>query len=434
MMYQSTRGGDRNTTLSAAIVRGLAGDGGLFVPQSMPGLDMSDFAGQSSLADVGTTLLEPFAREDELAPALAGLLRDVLDFPAPLVPLERTPGPASVLELFHGPTCAFKDFGARFLAAALERIGGADVRPLTILVATSGDTGGAVAAAFHRRSWANVYVLYPRGLVSERQAHHLACWGDNVRTFSVDGTFDDCQRLVKAAFADPELSRRLRLSSANSINIGRLLPQMIYYASASLEVLRMHGTRANFIVPAGNLGNVLACVWARMAGLPIGDVVLATNANRTVVDFLHDGVWRPRASVATLASAMDVGNPSNMERLRWSCPQLTSLQTAVRAVSVTDEAIRRTIAEDYHRYGRVWCPHSATAAYVYRGVSAARQAQPWVLVATAHPAKFNDIVEPLIGATVPVPPPLARLLERPRQEHTLAPELDALRRALRQGN
>ena len=183
--------------------------------------------------------------------------------------------PLSVLELFHGPTAAFKDFGARFLAATLERIPRADPRRLTILVATSGDTGGAVAAAFFDRPWVDVVVLYPRGLVSPRQEKQLACWGRNVRTLSVAGTFDDCQRMVKQAFVDPALARALLLSSANSINVGRLLPQMVYYAHASLELARRDGRAPNFIIPTGNLGNALACIWARECGLPIGEIVLA---------------------------------------------------------------------------------------------------------------------------------------------------------------
>ena len=335
-----------------------------------------------------------------------------------------------MLELFHGPTCAFKDFGARFLAATLPRIESADTRPLTILVATSGDTGGAVAAAFHRRPGVEVAVLYPKGLVSERQAHHLACWGDNVRTFAVHGTFDECQQLVKAAFRDADLRLGHRLSSANSINLGRLLPQMVYYSQASLQLWRQDGARPNFIVPSGNLGNVLACIWARAIGLPIGDIVLATNANLTVTEYLAEGEWRPRRSLATLASAMDVGDPSNMERLRAMYPTVAALREAVTAFSVGDDEIRTTIERDAVEFGQVWCPHTATAAHVYRQLAQRRASEHWVLVATAHPAKFNDIVEPLIGRDVPIPPALARLLARPRIEREIAADLAALRAGL----
>ena len=336
-----------------------------------------------------------------------------------------------MLELFHGPTAAFKDFGARFLAASLERIPRTDPRRLTILVATSGDTGGAVAAAFYQRPWVDVVVLYPQGLVSPRQEKQLACWGKNVRTLAVAGTFDDCQRMVKEAFVDPVLGRDLLLSSANSINVGRLLPQMVYYAQSSLELFRRDGRAPNYIVPSGNLGNVAACLWARKAGLPIGEVMLATNANLTVPDFLRTGEWQPRPSLATLASAMDVGNPSNMERLRWLFPHLDDLRGAFSAHSVSDDEIRASIKRDYAEYGQTWCPHTATAAHLYRQLPAERRKERWVLVGTAHPAKFNDVVEPLIGAEVPVPAALADLLSLPSLQQDVAPRLDDLRNVLK---
>jgi len=424
--FISTRGGAQPVTLSDAILQGLASDGGLFVPERMPVLPLTDFRGDAALASIADRLLAPFADGDALASDLGAVCAEAFDFPAPVQPLEHGRG-AGVLELFHGPTCAFKDFGARFTAAALERVHRSHER-VTILVATSGDTGGAVAAAFHRRPWVDVVLLYPDGLVSPRQAQQLACWGGNVRTFAVQGTFDDCQRMVKEAFQDRALSAAHGLTSANSINIGRLLPQMVYYAAASLEVWHREGRKANFIVPSGNLGNVTAGVWAREVGMPIGDIVLATNANPAVTEFLDGGAWRPRASVATLASAMDVGNPSNMERLRALFPD--RLATRVSAHLVTDDEIRATIRQDAEALGYVWDPHGATAAHVYHHALADRSDEPWILLATAHPAKFNEIVEPLIGRDIEVPPALARLLRLPRQEERLAPTLDALRARL----
>jgi threonine synthase len=429
MQYVSTRGDGMHAGLSEAIARGLAPDGGLYVPEALPRLEPGAFADATDVAQVAAVLLAPFARGDLLEAALPAILRDAFNFPAPVVDVSDGSAPLSVLELFHGPTAAFKDFGARFLAASLERIPRRDPRRLTILVATSGDTGGAVAAAFFRRPWVDVVVLYPRGLVSPRQQKQLACWGENVRTLSVAGSFDDCQRIVKEAFVDAELGRELLLSSANSINVGRLLPQMAYYASASLELWRRDGRAPNFIVPSGNLGNVAACLWTREAGLPIGDVVLATNANLTVTDFLQSGAWQPRPSVPTLASAMDVGNPSNMERLRWLFPDAAQMRGKIAACAVSDDEIRATIRRDFAEYGQVWCPHTATAAHVYRQLPAARRTGRWVLVATAHPAKFNDIVEPLIGAEVPVPPALAKLLTLPSMQTMVEPRLDDLRNA-----
>ncbi len=429
MLFHSTRNPEHRVTLSAAIAQGLAPDGGLYVPDSLPKFTAKDFDGLSKMSDIATRLIAPFAEGDALAPVLADVCRDAFNFPAPLVALQGTPGPASVLELFHGPTSAFKDFGARFLAASLERIRAGKPRRLSILVATSGDTGGAVAAAFHRRPWVEVGVLYPKGLVSQRQAAQLACWGDNVRTFSVHGTFDECQRMVKEAFADASLAQTHELSSANSINIGRLLPQMVYYVRSALEIWRRTGKPANFIIPSGNLGNSMACIWARATGLPIGKVILATNANRTITDFLESGEWQPRQSVATLASAMDVGNPSNMERLR-ALYKLDEIRQQITAVSVSDAQIRERIKHDAQVLQQVWCPHTATAAEVYWHLPSAQQGEHWVLVSTAHPAKFNDIVEPLIGREVPVPAALAQLLALPRQETEIEPQLAALRAQL----
>jgi threonine synthase len=433
MLFQSTRNPDHRVSLSQAIAQGIAPDGGLYVPVSLPRFAVSDFSGITELPELATKLITSFAEGDALAPVLKDVCREAFNFPAPLVDLQGAPGPASVLELFHGPTSAFKDFGARFLAASLERIRAQQAnqsdKKLTILVATSGDTGGAVAAAFHRRPWVDVGVLYPTGLVSPRQAAQLACWGDNVKTFSVHGTFDECQRMVKEAFADASLKQTHELSSANSINVGRLLPQMVYYVKSALELYRRTGKPANFIIPSGNLGNSMACIWARAMGLPIGEVILAINANKTIPDFLQSGEWQPRPSIATLASAMDVGNPSNMERLRALYPY-EQIVKQVSAVSVSDEQIRARIKHDAETLKQVWCPHTATAAEVYWHLPKEKQVAHWVLVATAHPAKFNDIVEPLIGRAVEVPPPLAALLALPRRETEIEPQLSALRAQL----
>lgn len=429
-VFSSARDPSVRAGFSAALIQGLAPDGGLYVPATWPPLPLAAFEGAASLPEVAPRLLAPFLAGDALAPQLEALAAEALDLPAPLVPLH-SDGRLSVLELFHGPTAAFKDFGARFLAACFARLRSGAARPLTILVATSGDTGGAVAAAFHRRPGIKVAVLFPKGLVSPTQERQLTCWGDNVRSLAVRGTFDDCQRLVKEAFQDPQLRERGALSSANSINLGRLLPQAVYYAATSLAVWREHGAPASFVVPSGNLGNSVACLWARQLGLPIGEVVLAHNANRGVPDFLAGGEWRARASIATLASAMDVGNPSNMERLRALYPQVTQLRGAVSAVSVSDEEIRERIRVGFRTHGQIWCPHTATAAEAWERLPPERRARGhWVLAATAHPAKFREIVEPLIGGTVPVPDTLARLFARPARCAEIDASLAALRAAL----
>jgi threonine synthase len=431
-LFRSSRDAVPPCGFSAALRQGLAADGGLYVPLRWPRLTLADFAGADAheLDTVGTRLLAPFLAGDALAAQLPALTREAFSFAAPLVPLEGD-GRLSVLELFHGPTAAFKDFGARFLAACFARLRSAGEPALTILVATSGDTGGAVAAAFHERAGIEVAVLFPKGLVSATQERQLTCWGGNVRSLAVRGTFDDCQRLVKEAFLDPQLAARRALTSANSINLGRLLPQSVYYAATSLAIWRQHGERASFIVPSGNLGNALACLWARQVGLPIADVLLAHNANRTVPDYLASGVWQPRPSVATLASAMDVGDPSNMERLRALFPGLDELRAAVSAATVTDTQIRARIERGYRQYGQIWCPHTATAAEAWERLpSALRRERRWVLVSTAHPAKFREIVAPLIGREVPVPPALAKLFARPAQYVEIDANLSALRAAL----
>jgi threonine synthase len=288
--------------------------------------------------------------------------------------------------------------------------------PLTILVATSGDTGGAVAAAFNERPGMRVVVLYPDGRVSDRQAQQLSCWGGNVLTLRIQGAFDDCQALVKAAFADKALAQRFRFSSANSINIGRLLPQSTYYADASLRHFRQTGEKPGFVVPTGNLGNALACVLVREMGLPIGPIVLATNANRAIAEYFDSLEWLPRPSVQTLASAMDVGDPSNMERLRGLLGDADVLRERLAVCSVDDSAIEQEIGRCYADFGFAVCPHTATGTWSWRQLDdSMRSASHWIVAATAHPAKFETIVEPLIGASLPLPAELRDILSRPNR-------------------
>jgi threonine synthase len=423
--YHSTRNATPAVSISRAIGAGLAPDGGLYVPERLPTLDTAAFDPCGSLAGTTATLLAPFFAGDALAHDVPAICAEAFAFDAPLRVL---PAHAQtwLLELFHGPTSAFKDFGARFLAACLRRLPREDARPLTVLVATSGDTGAAVAAAFHRQPNVNVVILYPNGLVSPRQAHQLGCFGDNVSALRVAGRFDDCQRMVKAALTDAPLQARVPLTSANSISLGRLLPQMGYYAHAALGHWRVHGTRLNFIVPTGNLGNALACVWVRAMGLPVGEIVLACNANATLAEFFSGADYRPRDAIATLANAMDVGAPSNFERLRWSFADDAQLRGAMRAACVDDAGIRHTVTT-HAGHGEVLCPHTATAMRVLDRRRAAGDTRPWAVVATAHPAKFAGSIEPLIGHAVEVPRALASLLARPAHAEPLAASDAALR-------
>jgi len=421
--FVSTRGGPP-VDLETAIMAGTAPDGGLYVPTELPQLDIEQCPVEAPLAEVARFMLRPFFSGSGLASRFDEICSAAFSFPAPVREVQTGPERLAVLELFHGPTAAFKDFGARFLANTMARIvadEAASGEPATVVVATSGDTGGAVAAAFHRQPGMRVVVLFPEGRVSPRQQHQLTCWGDNIIALGVRGEFDDCQRVAKELFADAASSRRHNLCSANSINVGRLLPQAVYYAKTSIDAWAAGGEISRFIVPTGNLGNAFACAWARSLGFPISDLVLATNANRTIPDYLQHGEWQPRSSVATLASAMDVGNPSNMERLRHLWGNAEVLREHVRAFSVTDAEIEAQISAEYARDGLAWCPHTATGFHVYRHAlsQTERASGTWTIAATAHAAKFDTIVEPLIDAEVAVPAELSRLLEWPARYETI---------------
>ncbi len=426
MRYFSTRGAGP-VTLDDALRLGIASDGGLFLPEELPTFAVADFDGAETIPQVAHVLLSPFFAGSSLVSDLDAILEETFSFPIPATPLPIDGHDVSLLELYHGPTVAFKDVGAGFLAACLSRLEGDVADPLTILVATSGDTGGAVAAAFDERPGMRVVVLFPDGRVSDRQAHQLSCWSDNVVSLKVEGSFDDCQALVKDAMADEGLAAAHRFSSANSINIGRLLPQSTYYADASIRHYRRTGNKPAFIIPTGNLGNAFACIMAREMGLPIGPIILATNANRTIADYFETLQWLPRASLQTLASAMDVGDPSNMERLRHLVGEADVLREQLGVLAVDDEQIRATLRKDFAEFGFATCPHTATASYTLRELDEATlNAHDWILVATAHPAKFETIVEPLISEDVPVPDELAVLLERPARAISIEPTLAAL--------
>jgi threonine synthase len=431
MQYISTRGGTETAVaLEDAIMAGTAPDGGLYIPGQLPDADLDKIPVNAPINEVALQVIKPFFAGSELADSLEDICTQAFNFPAPLRTISDDEGDGnerlSVLELFHGPTAAFKDFGARFLAATMSRIiqqrGDTEA---TIVVATSGDTGGAVAAAFHKQPGTRVVVLFPEGRVSPRQQHQLTCWGDNIISLAVKGEFDDCQRLAKELFANAEASKKFNLCSANSINVGRLLPQSVYYAKSSIDYQAAHGESSNYIVPTGNLGNAFACAWAKQRGFPIGEMILATNANRSIPDYLDKGEWQPRSSITTLASAMDVGNPSNMERLRNLWGDADELRNRLRSFSVSDDEIRARIVTEFKDYGIAWCPHTATGFEVYRNLpeNERRQAH-WIIAATAHAAKFDEIVEPLIGTSVAIPEELAHLLEWPTNFDTIEATTD----------
>ena len=402
MNFLSTRGRAPAAGLSEAIRNGAAPDGGLYLPETIPHA-VPD--ARLSLPEFAAQMLAPFFAGDPLESALPAICAEAFTFQVPIV----TPDPARPnmrgLELFHGPTGAFKDFGARFLAACFARLG----EKLTILVATSGDTGGAVGAATEGKANLRTLILYPKGRVSPFQAHQLGCWAAPVEALEVDGDFDACQHLVKAAFADPDLSARHHLTSANSINLGRLLPQMAWLGWAAARVRAETGIAPSLIVPTGNLGHGFAAHYARAMGLPIGSVILATNANRTLIEWVASGRYEPRPAIATIASAMDVGAPSNFERLAT----LVAAPGKVDVSVIGDRGIRARIVAEYQASGYVWCPHSATAAEAYARLRPGiREECAWLLCATAHPYKFAEIVAPLIGRPIEPPPALAAIMDR----------------------
>jgi threonine synthase len=425
MKFVSTRGKAPVATLGQALRNGAAPDGGLYLPEHLPKAPELD--AREPLAPFAAKLLQVFFAGDPLEAALPAICNEAFDFPVPLVEPDPARPKLRALELFHGPTGAFKDFGARFLMACFDRL--ATSAPPTVLAATSGDTGGAVGCAAEGKRSVRAVIIYPAGRVSPFQERQLTCWGTNVEAVEVDGDFDDCQRLVKAAFADEALSREHRLTSANSINIGRLLPQLAYSAWAAAQVHAASGVAPGFVIPSGNLGHGFAVLLARAMGLPIGPVVLASNANRTLKDWRETGLFEPRPSIATIANAMDIGNPSNFERLA----ALPEEARRVRVELVTDDEIRARIRADYEASGYVWCPHSATGAEAWsRLPEAERSERPWIAAATAHPYKFAEIVEPLIRREVEPSPALAAILDRPTHKLRIAADLGSLAGVLRE--
>jgi threonine synthase len=401
--FVSTRGNAPAVTFREALLTGLAPDGGLYVPQSLAPVDFEDL-GDASLVEVATAIAVAFIGRELPRGDLERLLGDALNFPIPLALV----GERVAVELFHGPTFAFKDVGTRVMARLMAHFNQAD-EPLTVLVATSGDTGSAVAHAFHGLAGTRVVVLFPEGAVTPVQEAQFTTLGGNVTAVSVNGTFDDCQRLAKEAFADERLRTRVRLTSANSINIGRLLPQSFYFAYTALQSSRP----VVFSVPSGNFGNLTAGLLTWKLGAPIRQFVAATTINDTVARYLETGRYEPRPAVATLANAMDVGHPSNVERMRWLFgDDLHAMRRMITASVQRDEDVRRTIHDVFEHYGYVCDPHTAIAYAALNGVQDA--SHPLAFLATAHPAKFKETVEPEIHAHIPLPRALAEAMARPR--------------------
>lgn len=398
---------------------GLAPDGGLFVPERIPQVDMArvEYLAGRSYADMAAYLASELM--DDMDPEmLRKAVHEAYDFP---IVLRHLDGNLYTLELFHGPTFAFKDFGARFMGRVAAMLNGG--RVLTVLAATSGDTGSAVAHGFHNVPGVEVVVLYPEGKISRLQECQMTALGGNIHPLRVAGTFDDCQRLVKELFADAPFRKRRRVTSANSINLLRWIPQAFYYFYGYCQWRQATGgDRPVVVVPSGNYGNLAAGMLARRMGLPLGGFVAASNVNDVVPEFIRTGVYRPRPSVRTPANAMDVGAPSNFERMLWLCdgdPEM--LRAELEGFRCDDASIRRTIDELYERHGYFSDPHSAVGYAASAAVD-----KPGFYLSTAHPAKFGEVIESVTGSRVPLPERLERLTRRPQFSEPLAVDLAAL--------
>jgi threonine synthase len=419
MKWVSTRRASPAVPFIDALFAGTAPDGGLYFPERFEPLPATtlDRLCSADLVTIGTTVGSHLLAGDMTEPAMAALVRDALDFPIPLVQVTDR---VWALELFHGPTLAFKDVGARTQARLLHHF--TDGTPLTILVATSGDTGSAVAQAFYQVPDSRVFVLYPEGQVSDVQEAQMASLGGNITAVAVSGTFDDCQRLVKQAFADEALRKKVWLTPANSINLGRLLPQAFYY----FLVARL-GTNGIVSVPSGNFGNLTAGLIAKRLGLGVRRFVAATNVNDVVPEYLRSGIYETRPSVRTVANAMDVGAPSNFERIRAMYDDdLDRIREDVAGAAFDDARVLAEIGEVDRRFNYLLDPHGAIA---WLGLQQALDADPeaiGVFLATAHPAKFREVVEPAIGRPVALPATLADALARPRHSERLAVRYPAL--------
>lgn len=437
--YHSTRDPHKTPlSFADALLKGLAPDGGLYVPDQIPTLNPSLWLEATSVAEVGVKVLGEWLNQEIPAEDLEKIVRDALNFPCPVVPLSDG---VYVLELFHGPTLSFKDFGARTMARLMQYFLARRGERRIILVATSGDTGSAVADGFAGQENIEVVLLYPKGKVSDVQERQLIVRRRGVRSFAVEGNFDDCQRMVKEAFVDRELSH-LPLSSANSINIGRLLPQALYYLWATRQI-RSHsllpargegdrGDSVNFCVPSGNLGNLTGGILAALMGQPVHRFLAAHNANHFFPDFLAGQVeaYQFHPTLATLSNAMDVGSPSNFERL-YTLLGTEKLRAWVWGTVVSDEVTLERMRQTYAQYGYVACPHTAVgleAVARYRALTG--DLTPVVTLSTAHPAKFPEAVARALGIEAPKEAALEALWEREVNVQTIPPTLEALKRNL----
>ncbi len=416
MRFYSTKDKSNIVGLREAVLRSLPKDGGLYMPMEIPSLGKEFFAStpEMELPEMAINIASPFLKEDFSDAEISEVIDAAVNFPAPVKLIHQG---VHSLELWHGPSLAFKDFGARFMAAIMSRLVKDDDRKLTILVATSGDTGGAVASGFLGVENVEVIILYPSGKVSPLQEKQLTTLGQNIKAIEIQGTFDDCQTLVKQAFLDEELNKKYKLSSANSINISRLIPQSFYYLGAYAQL----GAPNNlvFSVPSGNFGNMTAGLLAKGMGLPVQKFIAATNANDIFPNYLRTGEYEPKKSRVTISNAMDVGNPSNFQRIQDLYKgKLEKMREDIDSHSYSDELTRMTIQSVHDEHGYVLDPHGAVAYKALSDYMGSNECTG-VILETAHPAKFLPVMEPILG-DIEIPEELAILSNRKKSADLLS--------------
>ena len=429
MKYYNLKENDEQVSFSQAVKQGLGKNQGLFFPSSMPKLDNIDELLALPLVERSVKILQPFVEDDLTESELTNIITDAFNFPALLQPINPD---RAILELFHGPTLAFKDFGARFMAKCLQvfvakdaKVSG-ETKPLTILTATSGDTGAAVAHAFHGIDNIRVVIMYPKGKISLLQEKMFTTLGGNIETLAVDGDFDDCQSLVKQSFDDKELANTIGLNSANSINISRLLAQVCYYFEAVAQLSRAKSDLSSivFSIPSGNFGNLTAGLFAKAMGLPIKRFIAATNANDTVPRYLETAEWTPNKTVATISNAMDVSNPNNWPRVEHMLKSGIVEQGCVSSVSIDEEQTQSTVI-GLRKLGYISEPHAAVA---YKALQySATEDEFGVFLGTAHPAKFKEVVESILGQPLGLPKELADCAGEPILSQDLSTDFSDLR-------
>jgi threonine synthase len=432
MKFYSTNNTSSRVSFKEAVFNSMPQDKGLYMPEHIPHLDDKFINNLDSytLPEIAFHVAQNLLGDDVPADDLKAIIDDAINFYAPVVEFEKN---VYVLELFRGPSLAFKDFGARFMSRVMSYFLKEGEKQLDVLVATSGDTGGAVALGFLGVPNTRVTILYPKGKVSDIQELQLTTNGQNIRAIEIDGTFDDCQALVKQAFIDTELNKRYRLTSANSINIARLIPQTFYYFNAYAQLLKLGKSKVVFSVPSGNFGNLGAGLLAWKMGLPVEQFIAATNANDTVPQFLKNGVYQPKPSVATLSNAMDVGNPSNWVRIaNMFKDDMDQLKKMITGYSFDDDETLKAINKVYDDYKYVVCPHTAIAWRALKDFQQDHQASDTagVFLSTAHPCKFPDVFSKEIAAHIEIPEQVKTLHTKAKHAVALGKDFEGFKKYL----